>query len=176
MTEMQRRYGVSLFNCSDGARIDGAAPKASASIDLDDVPERSQEKELKRIENGLVYHEVGSFPYQKELSGHRNAFSKFTGALIPMIDAARKEDEGFWEFSRRLNAFKADKAKEFGGVFKLVGGSLESMVRLGAHSGDRIEKVEERKAFFEAFLDYFYKGSARVVTEAVNLLENLEKP
>ncbi len=175
MTELRRRYGVSLYNCGDGARIDGATPKASASIDLSGAPTGRQAAELGRIENGLAYHEAGSFPYLRELRGHRDAFSKFSEALIPMIDAARREDGGFWEFSRRLNAFKADHGEEFGGVFKLIGGSLESMLRLGAYSGDRIESPKERDAFLKAFLDRFGEGAQRVAGEAMALLERLEK-
>ncbi len=174
MTELQRLYGISLFNCSDGARIDGATPKASASIGLDGVSASPREAELDRIENGLAYYGAGTFAYQKELDGHRNAFSKFTGALIPIIDAARKEDGGFWEFSRRFEAFKAERAEEFGGVFKLIGGSLESMIRLGAYSGDRIEKRQQREAFFGAFLDCFDAGAGLIATEAMELLERLE--
>ena len=146
--------GQTFINCSHGARIDGARPKVAAAIQLNNPPNQ-QEAVLKSIEDRLMIFGPGGLLERIDLQPHIDAHEVFFREFDALIEAAKAEDEGFWEFEKRIENFWYDDWSEHKGLLKIIGGSFASMVRLGAYAGTRVRDPKVRKEFFHFFLDEY---------------------
>ena len=154
LTSLMLSSGQTFINCSHGARIDGARPKVAAAIQLTNPPNR-QEAVLKSIEERLITFGPGGLLDMIDLQPHIDAHDVFFREFDALIEAAKAEDDGFWEFEKRIENFWHDDWSEHKGLLKIIGGSFASMVRLGAYAGTRVRDPKARKEFFLFFLDQY---------------------
>jgi hypothetical protein len=154
LTALMQARRLTIINCSDGARIDGARPKVSAAIKLDSIPNQ-QDIVLSRIEDKLAAFEPGEMLDKIDLQPHADACDKFTECFKELVDEAKRDDKGFWAFEKRIETFWFDDWSEHKGVLQIMGGTYASMVRLGAFAGTRINNRNTRQRFFEYFLDTY---------------------
>jgi len=169
LSRVQRLYRTNLFNCSDGARIDGAKPKAAASVRIaPGAPPRATV--LRKLEAELRAFAGGEMLATVDLDAHAAGCEAFLPAFAAMLEATRAEDEGFVELETRLHAFSNDQRADFAGFFSLALASLVSMLRLAAFFSSRIQDGEERKAFFLHFLDAYLERATHLSGEAAALL------
>jgi hypothetical protein len=173
LSRVQRIYRAALFNCSDGARIDGAKPKVGASVRfVGGAPRRAMV--LHKVEAQLRAFAAGALLDAADLVGHGRGCAAFAPAFSEMIAQARETDAGFVDFEARLHAFAADRREDFSGFFSLALSSLVSMLRLAAFFASRIPDPAERRAFFAHFLDGYLERATHLAAEAQTLLQSLD--
>ncbi len=154
----QRENKVNLVNCSDGAFIEGAKPVRSEALDFPpprERPPKSGAEVLAQISRRLPLFGPGEYLKQVDFAAHVQACGAFADLFPALIEAAIKEDSGFWQFEQRLEKFWSDNFSELKGVLMVIGGSYASMVRVGAFLGNRVGDEKERLAFFRFFLEKY---------------------
>jgi hypothetical protein len=169
LSRVQRLYRTNLHNCSDGARIDGAKPKAAASVRIEaGGPPRATV--LRKLEAELKFFSPGEMLAAADLDAHAAGCEAFPDAFAAMLGEARAEDGGFVALEARLHAFTTDRRSEFAGFFSLGLSSLVSMLRVAAFFASRISDEAERSAFFQRFLDEYLERASLLAAEAAALL------
>ncbi|MCB2102043.1 MAG: motility associated factor glycosyltransferase family protein [Rhodobacterales bacterium] len=160
---------LTLINCGHGARIDGARPMAGAAIRLTN-PEGQRQAVMERLQAQLKFFEPGAFLERVDLQGALDGCDTFITGFTDMIAQARAEDRGFWELEKRLEAFWEDQVNGGRAVLRIAGGSITSMVRLGAFFGTRVEDPDERAWFLDLFLDHYAEACLWMADEVRTLL------
>ena len=148
---MQRLCRVNLINCSDGAEIAGAQPKAAAAVKIN-FPPGKQGEVLGRVAEQLKSFEAGTFIEGEPLGAYARAADDFQDRFGALMDAGMKEDKGFWDLEQRVLGFQHENRAEFLGVLAIIGGTYNSMIRLGAFGGTRIKDEKKRLAFLRFFI------------------------
>mgnify|MGYP000387992456 CR=1 FL=1 len=172
-TELQRDFGFALFNCGDGAKIDGARPKASSSISLAG-PARGSEAVLKKIGGGLKSYAKGEMLKAVDIKRHMDACRALLDGLKELTGDLRGSGAGFWELGRRMEAFRKTQGEKAAGVWMLAGGSLEWFLRLGIYKGVRIPDGGQRNAFFAFYLDRLDEAAEEMLGRAEALLGKMK--
>jgi hypothetical protein len=169
LSRVQRLYRTNLHNCSDGARIDGAKPKAAASVRIaSGAPPRAMV--LRKLEAELKVFSPGEMLAAADLDAHAAGCEAFPAAFAAMLEEARGNDRSFVALEARLHTFSTDRRDEFAGFFSLALSSLVSMLRLAAFFASRIADEAERGAFFHRFLDEYQERGSFLAAEAAALL------
>lgn len=143
--------GQNLYNCSDGARIDGFMPRDSLDIEIpEDTP--SKLDTLNLLAAQLEQQSPEQFAARlRELDRDIILQSPYT-LLEELKTAMETVDYGPSPF-RRLNqeVRKVTAAKSsFDCMARpVMCSSIESMVRVAAYAGTRIEDPEKAEAFFD---------------------------
>jgi len=164
-SELIRRQGGTWINCGDGARIDGAQPKAAAALDLP-VPPGGRAAVLESLRRRLRAHAAGGYNDRDALRRHVEACDMYRAEHAELVARARREGDGPWEFERRMRAFRNARLGAFDGVDKIAGGSLDSLFRLAVHRAGRIGDAAGRGAFFADFLEAYGQESEEVLGRA----------
>jgi hypothetical protein len=172
-TELQRDFGFAFFNCGDGAKIDGARPKAASSISLAG-PAQGGEAVLKKIGAGLKSYAKGEMLEAIDLKSHMDACRRLSDGLKELTGSLRGSGAGFWELGRRMEDFKVSQGEKAAGVWRLVGGSLEWFLRLGIYKGVRIPDSGQRDAFFAFYLDRLDEAAEEILGRAETLLGKMK--
>ena len=172
-SELQRDFGFAFFNCSDGAKIDGARPKAAPSISLAG-PLQGSEAVLKKIGGGLKSYAKGEMLEAVDIKRHTNACRALLDGLGELTVELRGSAAGFWDLGRRMEAFKASHGEKAAGVWSLAGGSLEWFLRLGIYKGVRIPDGGQRNAFFAFYLDRLDEAAEEMLGRAEALLGKIK--
>ncbi len=171
LSGLRRLSDVNLYNCGEGARIDGAQPKAVAAIELSYPPGRQGEV-LAKVEEQMKAYEPDAFLDPIDISSLAEACDDFKESFSALLEQALAEDKGFWEFERRLDAFRKDKMFALKGVLTVIGGTYTSMVRLGAFGGNRIGDEKKRLEYLRFFIKRYGELSLWMADEIkVMLLE-----
>ncbi|OHC75259.1 MAG: hypothetical protein A3G18_03075 [Rhodospirillales bacterium RIFCSPLOWO2_12_FULL_58_28] len=172
---LQRTGNFTLFNCSDGARIDGATPKAAAAINLTNPPAQ-QLLTLKRIENQLTHYKADEYLDAVDLAADAKGCDKFIEKFRELVETAKHKDKSFWEIEQRLDRLWNENFVELKGALKMTGGSYAAMLRLGAFLGNRIVNTRKRRKFMRFFLDEYGKSCVWMAGEArIRLKEMSER-
>lgn len=173
-TSLLRTRDVTITNCSDGARIEGALPKVAAALEFTNPPNQ-QQAVLDDIEKTLPCFEPGQLLEKIDLNAHFEACDVFETAFNELVDQALIEDKGFWDFERRIDRFWRGDWSEHKGVLTIMSGSYASMVRLGAFAGTRITSPNARKAFFRFFLERYRESCLWMAAETRILLREMSE-
>ncbi|MCG8510307.1 MAG: DUF115 domain-containing protein, partial [Rhodospirillales bacterium] len=172
LTALMQARGLTIINCSDGARIDGTRPKVSAAIKLDSEPNR-QEAVLSSIEEKLQAYDGGEMLENIDLRPHADACDVFVEKFTELVETAKEKDKSFWDLEKRIENFWFDDWSDHKGVLTIIGGSYASMVRLGAFAGTRINNRNTRKRFFDFFLDLYLEACLWMAKETKILLSEM---
>ncbi len=157
VSAMQRLCRVDLVNCSDGAEIEGARPKAATAVKID-FPPGKQGEVLGRVADQLKSFAAGTFMGKNSLGAYARAVDDFQVRFGALMDAGMEEDKGFWDLEQRVLAFRHDNLAEFVGVLAIIGGTYTSMIRLGAFGGNRIKDEDERLDFLRFFIGEYSRA------------------
>ncbi len=172
-TELQRDFGFDLFNCGDGAKIDGARPKAAPSISLA-CPVQGGEAVLKKIGGGLKSYAEGEMLKAVDFERHMDACRAISDGIGKLTDSLRGSGAGFWDLGLRMEAFKGSQGEKAAGVWSLAGGSLEWFLRLGIYKGVRIPDNGQKDAFFAFYLDRLDEAAEKMLGRAETLLGKMK--
>jgi hypothetical protein len=164
--------GVNLYNCSDGARIDGARPKLPAAVRLIGGP-IAREKVVAEITAATPSHEPGAYLAAIDLPGIVAACEEYYAAADAMIDAAQNDDADFAAFLARLHAFFEDKRRTHGAVAAIGSGSALAIPKIGAFAIHRLDGAAARRGMFMAFLEEYRKIFAEMKRDTLALFDRL---
>jgi hypothetical protein len=173
IAELRRHHpALRLFNCSDGARIDGAQPKAAEAIDLSHLPDRSA-RVLDQVEQQMACYQAGDL--LRRLDGRRQvagcrSFAQAVDAVLESLDADR---DGFYELHQRLRCCYQSQGPESLGAIAVAGATLMNMLRAAAFQGIRIADVPARRAYIRFAAAETRRQAAMLFDDTANLFETL---
>ena len=144
-------FRITVYNCSDGARIAGAVPKVAVGVTLNGPPLDRVLLKARLLEVLPTYQPAellvaASFPtFYGELK-------RFHTDLLAMIDAAIAEDADFVAFWQRVSPFVEEAIADYARTPTVIKASLLSMPKIGMFFAHRIREPENRRTLFHAFL------------------------
>ncbi len=173
ISEVKRRQrSMALYNCSDGARIEGAKPKAAEAIDLSHLPDR-HERVLEQIERQMAHYQPGELLRKLDREQLVASCRVFSDAIIKAIATARRKREGFWEFRQELGAIYSAHQTDCLGVIAVAGASLLNALRGAAFYGVRIMDPTRRRQYVCHALDELQEPVIDMLEQTAALYETL---
>jgi len=167
-----QRTGIKPVNCSDGAKIDGAIPKASAALKFDG-PEGFQERLKENLSRTLPTYAAGEYLGPLDLQEMVTSCDRFEEEFIAAIDSALEEDESLWAFHVRMVALRDELTEPCRGVLSIIRSTFVSMIRVGAFCGTRIEDFDERRAFIKFFIEAYRGKVIQMIGDSRDLLSQM---
>ncbi len=163
--------GITLFNTSDGARIEGARPKLAATIEVP-VPSLPARCALDRALDALERFEAGEMLADLDLDEVIAGCDRFIEALDAALADAEAAGDGFFELEGRLNELvdPPEARERYAGFYFMTRGTVRSMLRLGAFFGTRIDDPAVRTAFIAHFIPCWRQRCAEMAERAKALL------
>lgn len=149
-----RFFGVTLVNCSDGARIDGARPRVASSVHLP-APAVPKSQVVLRLEETLRRTAAGELLQQVDLQAHVDSADVHLRVVEDVIEEWLRTTDSYFELERRLVDEMCSRLDAYSGYHAMLRGSLMSMLRLGSFFGSRIADEQLRMAFRVQFADAF---------------------
>lgn len=159
LDQVQRQMGLEMINCSDGARIDGARPKAAAALALPTQVE-PVERLLRRVEAQMRACAAGELLAEAGLDGHLAACDRYLDGLDRLLAGSRGGDGSFFAFDRAFSEQLVGGGDDHLGFLAIGQASARAMIRLGHFFGSRISDDAARARYFEHFLDAFRERNA----------------
>ncbi|MCP5372639.1 MAG: motility associated factor glycosyltransferase family protein [Hyphomicrobiales bacterium] len=175
LTELIRRQPGTWINCGDGARIDGAAPKAAAALGLPPLA-MDRGAAVDALRRRLPVFAAGRSLDRDDLALQLRACDSYIAEHRDLVARARAAGDGAWDFEGRLRAFRDSRPGAFDGINRIAAGSLDSVLRLAVHRAGRMADPGTRAAFFAEFLGVYAEVSESVLARARDLLEGLAEP
>ncbi len=164
-----QRSDVKVVNCSDGAKIDGAAPKAASALTFHG-PEGYQAQLINRIAQTLPSFPAGEYLSGLDLDDLVAKCDLFEDEFLKAMDEAFGEDESFWDFHHRIITLRDRLEAPCRGILSIIRSSLVSMIRVGAFAGTRIANQDDRLAFLRFFMGAYKEKVELMVDDTRNVL------
>lgn len=163
---------VTLYNCSDGARIDGAQARHAASVRLSSTPDDVARAKT-RLENQLPHFEAAAFLDTLDLKALAEGCEAFPDALNAAMDRLLEDNAGFWEMEQEVRQLLEQDDSPFEAVRRIAEGTMTSLIRLGAFGGTRISDTEGRRAFFRYYVEKYRETCLWMADEAEALMREI---
>ncbi|MGQ0662580.1 MAG: motility associated factor glycosyltransferase family protein [Pseudomonadota bacterium] len=168
-----RARRIKVFNCSDGALIEGTTPKLAESLEFDGPAlERAAIKD--RLAGAMKRYEAGEFLAALPFERYRSEARRFFDDGLAMIRAARAQDRDFVEFWRRMSEFFAAAMESYDRIAAIVAGSARSMPKIGMFFAHRLADDGDRAYAFQAFLGEYERIFEHMRDGALELLARLD--
>ena len=135
-------FGLTAFNCADGAAIDGAAPLRAAEIDL--PPLQADRDTILTGRRHLLRAVDTPESAEHPAAGECAAFTHAYATMLAGLDFATI---GPWEFGAAHGRFLDTEESAHPGPTVLIGPSLGIMVRIGAFYATRLLQPTDRSDF-----------------------------
>lgn len=145
---------ITVFNCGQGARIDGARPKMPASIRLDNAPDR-QAAVIAEVVAQLPAFSAGEYLGTVDLAGLADGVRDFLKSWNDILAAAKQGSPSFWKLERQIQQLRNERFADQKAIFAICHSALRSMIRLGVFGGARIEDQAVLDSFFLFFLEQY---------------------
>lgn len=155
---------VRLYNCSDGARIDGAQPFSSESIDLSDH-KGDPKRALESLRSQWTLYRAGEGFQHCSRKALLESCDTYKTAFHGFLEEARSEVD-FHALMRRYREVLADNLPFCAGVHSVVGPSAESIMRMTAFYWRRHEDEAIRSALLSSAIDILIPIFDRMVEGA----------
>lgn len=170
----QAVYQAKLFNCSNGALIRGATPKASRSIRFSHGPldHAAIKDAIRRTERPFAPAE---FFRQYPLPDMTAVFDDLRAEIAAMMAAARDEDDGMEAFYPRTESFFESLPGRHAGVWSTFIGSARAFPRIAYFFLVRIPDDDARRAAFARFLGEYERVMLEMVDHARDLIVGAQR-
>jgi hypothetical protein len=168
----QRSPAMRLFNCSDGARIDGTQPKAAEAIDLSHLPARG-ERVLEQVERQMTRYQSGELLRRldrKQLVAGCHVLSE---AMVAALTKARRRRGGFWELREDLRTVYEAHRTESLGAIAMAGPTVVNALRAAAFLGVRIADERARRAYLRHVTEELEVLAVETFRQAAEVFETL---
>ncbi len=173
ISEVKRwRRSMALYNCSDGARIEGAKPKAAEAINLSHLPDR-HERVLRQVEQQMACYQPGELLRKLDREQLVAGCRVYSAAIVTAIAAARRKKGGFWEFHQELKAINKAHQEDCLAVIAIAGATVLNTMRAAAFCGIRIEDPRFRRKYFHHALDELHVFATTMFDQTAEFLETL---
>jgi len=149
-----KTYRVKAWNCSDGARIEGALPKLAASLKLSNpVLDRAAIKA--QLDRQLPLYQPGAYLEHFSQIDFTAEIERYFADLLALIDQALAEDRDFVAFWARLARFFKESERDYMRVHSVPGGTSRSLPKIGMFFVHRVRDPVFRAALFRDFLEEY---------------------
>jgi hypothetical protein len=171
----RRRPALKLFNCSDGARIDGALPKAAEAIDLSHLPAGlDPARVLDQVESQMARYRPGELLSRLDRDRQVAGCRALAAAVRAAMAAARHcPDRDFWDFRRELARIYDELRVEAAGALAVAGPTLANVLRGTIFYGVRIKDAQLRHRFFLHVLDALEGPVQALFDDTATLFDSL---
>ena len=150
--ELKRHYRhIDLYNCSDGARIDGAAPKAAAAIDLS-ASRGDPKATLERVRQQWAAYEPRGMLRWCDTEAIIDGCRIYADEIASFCAEAKAQTSFYAMFSDLLQLSRA-MPEETKGVRAIIEPSVHSMMRIAAYYGCRMRDETKRHELLGYALD-----------------------
>ncbi len=148
--------GMLAANCSDGIRIEGAAPVPPDKVAFKGGP---LDKAAIAAEVIGAYRpfEPGGFPLPAGPDAFDAAWTGLARDVAGMVSAAKGEDADMEAFHPRVRAFLDRSRQAHLGLSAMIEGSAPSLAQLARYYLVRVADEGDRKTLFKDFLDRYGK-------------------
>ncbi len=168
----QQLHDLRLFNCSNGAAIPGARPKAAAALRL--LPlEMPRDRIVASVAGQLHAYSPGTLIDADGLTALRRSCDVLDEIVPPLVAETRAEDSLFSELDARLRRRMSERAADLRGISQMARETMYSGVRVGAYIGGRIDDEGLRAEFMDLFLDRFEDMCERIADQGRDLFDQL---
>lgn len=172
LEQILRIFRISAFNCSDGVKIEGAAPLVARSIALRD-DDLNKKQVVEDIRASLPFVAAGSFFADRDIIEHVRQIKDLRAEYVTFFDEQIKEANDFEKFYANLIRFVEERDAEYKGVQRMVSGSVYAIPKIALFYLNRIKKDSDRDEVFEAFLLEFARITDFMCEEVFNLFVKL---
>ena len=153
LEEVVSVYGLNAFNCSDGALIDGAKPKAAESVQFKaPIDKQAIYRSIRETTKPFA---AGEFLKDHDLEGYVAQCDSLLAELPDFFDAVEKECPSVELFIDRLSAFMAEARNKYLGPERAISGSVAGIPLIAVFFLNRIEDQEIRRRLYLGFLKEF---------------------
>ena len=147
-------YGLEAQNCSDGALIAGATPKAAEGLGFAEPP-LEKDAIFDDIRDQSVLYDAGRFFDDHDLGRYADDSEAMLRQFKDIQDVSARDDDDFGLFYRRLKTFLTQTQTDYPCVSRMVHGSASSIPLLASYYLKRIEDPVVRDEVFEEFREEF---------------------
>lgn len=157
---LARATRITVYNCSNGARIEDTLPKAAAAIDL---PESRIDHHtvVDRLDKLLTHYEPGELLATVDVDALVTEAETYRDGFRALTEQARGRKDGFWRFARSLADFNAEMMPQCSRFLYMARGTIRTCLRSTAFMGNRIES----KRWRQIFADHFYEILPQTIDE-----------
>ncbi|NKD77635.1 motility associated factor glycosyltransferase family protein [Haematospirillum sp. H1815] len=171
--ETVRLLSVDVWNCSDGAKIEGFSPLAAGAIRLD-VSTVSKSKILERVERQLPLFQPPDILRDITISSWLQGIESYDDALSCILEDLRGEAPSYRSLLKQVQELLSSSTT-FMPIARMASATFESMIRYGAFVGTRIKDPDNRKAFFDLFTNAYEERSKVITAEIREFLEDMDE-
>lgn len=166
----QSQHKVDLYNCCDGARINGAKPKAPRSLRFEATVDAG--RILANIEGQMASFEKGEYVKKIPLDQALEALDEYTAWLRERL-AKAAEGQSYYDFYRDICSLPNESIRRWHGARSFVGSSVESMIWVAAYFGDRIADADHRQSYYDYSMRQMAEYFDILFSQARDFLEGL---
>jgi hypothetical protein len=167
-------FNLKVWNCSDGARIANTTPRLAASVTLPG-PALDRVQIKARVMAALRECQPAQLLAEMSFDTLHSEARRFRADLLAAIDTATAEDQDFVAFWRRLSAFVAESATDYGRTPTVINSSLISMPKIGMFFVHRIREPEIREQVYRGFLGEYRQIAEFMCDRLLYLLSDLDR-
>lgn len=139
-----RRLQLNAFNCSHGARIDGAKPISSASLKLTSQP--GKQNHLKQsLRAQATFYKDGAYFKSLHLSDKVLLLTSLAERLKIFMAIMYEKENSIYDFEHSFEDFWNENYDEYKDILPIIGGTMSSMFRLAGYVHVRLSNEEERQ-------------------------------
>ena len=164
--------GLTVFNCGDGARIEGARPLAPRSLRF-----AHPALDRPRIQAGIAAAHVaygsGDFLSGRSFAPARAEARRFFADLDAALAAAAAEDADFFGVWRRLAPFAGEAPAGYDGITTIAFGSIRYLAKIGGTVLRRVPDERLRRLLLSRYLAEFRVLVGEIRDGTVALLDDL---
>ncbi len=172
---LQRYQRIRMFNCSDGALINGVTPKVARSVKLTTVLDKEKIFDSIRAEN--KHFAPGEFFHsdKKKYSRFSEAFDKVAEEVNEWLDTLHDICADVNDFCREAVRFTGDINARHLAVSQLISATTHNIPKIAQFYLLRIEDSEKREKIFHEMLDEYARLVRKMLTEGRELYAELAR-
>jgi hypothetical protein len=138
-----RRLQLNAYNCSHGARIDGAKPISSGAIKLNSQPGKQQYLK-KSLRDQATFYKNGSYFNALNLKDKVLLLSTLAEKTKTFMAEAYEQETSIYDFEHNFESFWNENYDEYKDILSIIGGTMGSMFRLAGYVHIRLPNDEQR--------------------------------
>jgi len=164
------KFGLKLFNCSDGAFIRGTTPLLPESLFFPGKP-IDKEAVFKRIRDESEYFAPGEFLKNHDMGRYVEQVERLRADFLALLDGIESDGLDFYDLARRVTDFHIEGHRgPYQHVYPLYQGSIIGFLKAVTYYMNRLPD-ELRKAFIKDFLDAYRELHIQMFDEGHKIFE-----
>lgn len=168
-----RAFSCKVFNCSDGALINGAAPKLPEALDFGDR-HFDRDKLIDAIRRGSPRFEAGEFLRDHDVKRYVGQVDAYRADIMAIIDKAQQDKLSFDEFHDLVWAmYRNVRTSPYRHISVLFHCASVGMIKSAAFFMNRVEDDAKRALVLEDFYAAFRRLHEEMLTEGRQIMEEI---